>query len=227
MEKRYSRNISTLSEEENNKLKDFNVCILGCGGIGGYVIEMLSRIGIEHLTLVDMDVFDESNLNRQIISSEDNIGTFKVESARNRVKSINSNTKVRVFNGEFCEENAYEILKEHDIIVDCLDSIENRILLQKISKELNIPFVHGAIGGWYGQVSSVFPGDDTLNKIYKNNNVGIEKKLGNPSFTPATIASIQVSEVIKILLKKGEILRNKLLRIDLLYNDYDIIELEK
>lgn len=224
MEKRYSRNISTLSEEENDKLKDFRVCILGCGGLGGYVIEMLSRIGIGHLTVVDMDVFDESNLNRQILSTEDNLGLFKVESARSRVKSINSTTEIKVINDMFCKRNAEEILKNHHIIVDCLDSIENRILLQQMCKRLKIPFVHGAIGGWYGQVSSVFPGDETLSKIYKENNSGIEKKLGNPAFTPANIASIQVGEVIKILLNKGEILRNKLLIIDLLYNDYNIID---
>ena len=225
MEKRYLRNISTLSEEENNKLKHFKVCIIGCGGIGGYVIEMLSRIGIGYLTVVDKDIFDESNLNRQILSSEENIGSLKVESAIKRVNSINSNIEIKMINDVFCEENGEAILKDHHIVVDCLDNIDNRILLQKICKKLKIPFVHGAIGGWYGQVSSVFPGDDTLNKIYKQNTIGIEKKLGNPSFTPATIASIEVSETIKILLNKGDILRNKLLIIDLLYNDYNIIDL--
>lgn len=227
MEKRYLRNISTLSEEENDKLKDFKVCILGCGGLGGYVIEMLSRIGIGHLTVVDMDVFDESNLNRQILSVEDNMGTLKVESARSRVNNINSNIEINIINDMFCEENGEKILNNHHVIVDCLDSIENKILIEKMCEKLNIPFIHGAIGGWYGQVTSVFPGDKTLTKIYKQNVVGIEKKLGNPSFTPANIASIQVGEVIKVLLGKGEILRNKLLIIDLLYNDYNVIEMNK
>lgn len=175
MEKRYSRNISALSQEDNKKLADFKVCVIGCGGLGGYVIEMLSRIGIGNLTVVDMDVFDESNLNRQILSSENNLGISKVEEARNRVRNINSNTNVKVINELFCKENAENILINHHIIVDCLDNIESRILLQEICKKLNIIFVHGAIGGWYGQVCSVFPGDDTLNQIYKEKNIGIEK----------------------------------------------------
>ncbi|MEG0857064.1 MAG: HesA/MoeB/ThiF family protein [Terrisporobacter sp.] len=227
MDKRYSKNISALSQEESEKLADFIVCVIGCGGLGGYVIEMLSRIGIGNITVVDMDIFDESNLNRQILSSENNLGSYKVEEARNRVKSINSNTKIKVINEIFCKENAEDILKEHHIIVDCLDSIDSRILLQEVCKRLNIIFVHGAIGGWYGQVCTVFPGSDTLSRIYKGKSIGIEKKLGNPSFTPANIASIEVSEVIKVLLNKGEILRDKLLIVDLLYNDYNIIDLEK
>ena len=73
MKKRYLRNISTLTPDENEKLKDFRVCIIGCGGLGGYIVEMLARIGIGHLTVVDMDIFDESNLNRQILSTERNL----------------------------------------------------------------------------------------------------------------------------------------------------------
>lgn len=227
MSKRYSRNICTLSQEENEKLKDFRVCVIGCGGIGGYVIEMLSRIGIGHMTLVDMDVFDESNLNRQILSTENNLGKSKALIAKERVNSINSLVDIEIIEDSFNERNGEKIVRNHHVVVDALDSIESRFLLQSICKNENIPLVHGAIGGWYGQVCSILPGDDTLNKIYKRNSSGIEKKLGNPSFTPANIASIQVSEVIKILLEKGEILRYKLLIIDLLYNEYNVVSLEK
>ena len=225
VEKRYTRNVTTLTEEENNKLHDFRVCVIGCGGIGGYIIEMLARIGIGSITAVDMDVFDETNLNRQILSTEKVIGNRKTDEVKKRVNEINSNVKISVIDGAFSEENSCDIIKDHDVVVDALDSIPMRLVLQEACKKMNIPMVHGAIGGWYGQVCTVFPGDDTLTKIYKKSSKGAEKKLVNPSFTPANIASIQVSEVIKLLLNKGELYRNRVLLIDLLDNSYNIIDL--
>lgn len=222
---RYKRNISSLSIEENEKLKEFRVCIVGCGGLGGYIIEMLARLGIGCLTLVDYDVFEESNLNRQILCKEDSIGISKVEIARNRIKEINSDVEVTFIKEEIKEDNCREIIKNHNIVVDALDSISVRFILQNSCEELGIPMIHGAIGGWFGQVCTILPGDNTLSLIYKNGiNKGIENDLGNPAFTPANIASIQVGEVIKVLLSKGSTLRNKLLIVDLLYNEYNIIE---
>ena len=225
VEKRYTRNVTTLTEEENNKLHDFRVCVIGCGGIGGYIIEMLARIGIGSITAVDMDVFDETNLNRQILSTEKVIGNRKTDEVKKRVNEINSNVKISVIDGAFSEENSCDIIKDHDVVVDALDSIPMRLVLQEACKKMKRPMVHGAIGGWYGQVCTVFPGDDTLTKIYKKSSKGAEKKLGNPSFTPANIASIQVSEVIKLLLNRGELYRNRVLLIDLLDNSYNIIDL--
>lgn len=225
MKKRYSRNISTLTPEENEKLKDFKVCIVGCGGLGGYIIEMLARIGIGNLTVVDMDVFDESNLNRQILSCENNLGDSKVFEALKRINSINSDVKVSVVENGFNENNGIDVIRNHHVVVDALDNIQSRLLLQEYCKKLNIPLVHGAIAGWFGQVCTIMPGDDTLNRIYKDNSIGVEKKLGNPSFTPANIASIQVSQVIKVLLSKGNILKNQMLVIDLLHNEFNIISL--
>ncbi len=113
-------------------------------------------------------------------------------------------------------ENCERFINGCQIVIDALDSIDDRFILQNSCKNLNIPLVHGAISGWYGQISIIYPGDDTLEHIYKSKKE-IENKLGNHSFTPGLVASIQVSEVIKVLLKKGDILRSKVLLIDLLY----------
>lgn len=227
MKERYKRNISSLSEEESNKLIEFKVCVVGCGGLGGYVIEMLARLGIGYITAVDYDKFEESNLNRQILSKESLLGYSKSKAAKDRVKEINSDVIVNIIDEKLLDINCLDIIKDHNIIVDALDSIKTRFILQKKCAELNIPLVHGAIGGWFGQVSTIFPGDNILDIIYKNHqDKGIENTLGNPSFIPANIASIQVSEVIKVLLNKGSILRNKLLIVDLLNNDYDIIKIK-
>ncbi|HSQ88733.1 HesA/MoeB/ThiF family protein [Romboutsia sp.] len=225
MKNRYKRNIGTLTIEENEKLKDFKVCVIGCGGLGGYIIEMLSRIGIGYITVVDGDIFDESNLNRQLFSDENNLGLSKVQIAKKRTETVNHNIYINPVNKFLNNKNSKEILKNHDIAIDALDNIKVRFVLQDTCKELNIPLIHGAISGWYGQVTTIFPGDDTLNYIYKNKETEIENKLGNPSFTPANIASIQVCEAIKVLLNKGEVLSKKLLLIDLLYNENTTIEI--
>lgn len=218
--------MNMLSKEENEKLKEFKVCVVGCGGLGGYIIEMLGRLGVGCITAVDGDVFDETNLNRQILSNEDTLGESKALIAQKRMKLVNPLIEVKPITSRISEENAEEILFGHDLVIDAIDKIDTRFLLQNMASKLNIPMVHGAIAGWYGQVSTIFPGDNTLNKIYPTKDIrGLESELGNPSFTPATIASIQVSEALKVLLNKGTLLRNKLLYIDLLEHDYMVVEL--
>ncbi len=224
--KRYLRNMNMLSSEENASLSKFKVCVVGCGGLGGYIIEMLARLGIGHLTVVDGDVFDETNLNRQFLSDMDSIGKPKALVARDRINKINPLVKVEAINGMLTEENCSEILKGHDVIVDALDSINTRLVVQRYSEELNIPLVHGAIAGWFGQVTTIFPGDRTLDILYKvKDNKGLEEELGNPSFTPALIASIEVSEVLKILINRGELLRKRLLIINTFNQEYEVINL--
>lgn len=222
---RYSKNMNSFSREELENLFKKKVCILGCGGLGGYVIQILSRFGIGYLTIIDGDSFAISNLNRQVFSDVNSIGINKVSKVINDLKIINPDIKVNPIFTMINNENAYDILSDHDIVVDCLDNIDTRMIVQDTCEKLNIPFVHGAIGGFYGQVTTVFPNDKTLNKIYKKGNVGVERELGNPSFIPPAIASIQACEVIKVLNNKGDILRNKVLYMDLLNNEFEIIML--
>lgn len=226
MLERYSRNVSSLSEEENESLKDYKVCVAGCGGLGGYVIEMLGRLGISHITAIDGDCFDESNLNRQVLSDVESLGVKKALKARERMEKVNPLIEVVPITEKITELNGREILKDADVVVDALDSIETRLMLESLCEELKLPLVHGAIGGWYGEVTTILPGDGTLKQLYGGKNTrGIEKKLGNPSFTPALVASIEVSEVVKLLIKRGEVLSRKMLVIDLLEQDYETISL--
>lgn len=224
MLKRYHKNLNTLTENDMDILNNKKVCVIGCGGLGGYVIEMIARIGIHEITVIDGDVFNEDNLNRQLLSDERSIGIKKTLKAKERIGLINSNVRINCFD-TFIDENNINIIDGHDVIVDALDNIKSRFIVQKYAEKYNIPFIHGAIAGWYGQVTTIFPGDNTLNKIYKSNNSGEEKKLGNPSFTPALVSSIQVSEVIKVILNKGDILRNKILFINTLNQEYELINL--
>lgn len=224
---RYKRNMNMLTPEENNSLKNYKVCVVGCGGLGGYVIEMLGRLGIGYITAVDSDVFDETNLNRQLLSDVEALGKSKAYAAKERMSKVNPLITLNPINARFNSENGLEIIAGHDVVIDALDNVESRILLEETSEKAGIPLIHGAIAGWFGQVTTVFPGDKTLRKLYPGEmKHGIEKELGNPSFTPALIASIQVSETIKVLIKRGNLLRNKILMINLLEHQYEIIELE-
>lgn len=223
---RYNRNMTTLSHEENERLHTFRVCVIGCGGLGGYVIELLGRLGIGYITAVDGDVFEETNLNRQLLSSEFHIGKSKALTAKERMQHVNSDITVQAICEYLTEENCDQIIAEHNIVVDALDNMSARRILERHCESQGIPLVHGAIAGWYGQVSTIYPGDQTIAKIYpEGEDKGAETELGNPSFTPALVASLQVAEVVKVLLKKGEILRGKLLNIDILNHEYEIFSL--
>ncbi|MCL2320953.1 MAG: HesA/MoeB/ThiF family protein [Oscillospiraceae bacterium] len=224
MLKRYERNLNSLSEDEVLSLSSKKVCIAGCGGLGGYILEHLARIGVGNLTVIDGDVFEESNLNRQILSDEDSLGMGKSETAKHRVGKINPLVNVKDYRIYLDEQNSIEIFSGHDVVVDALDNIKSKIMIQETCKKLNIPFVHGSIAGWYGQISAIFPGDDTLNFIYKGqSDHGIEKELGNLSFTASVVASFQSAEVVKILLNKGNLVRNALLLVDLLNMEFEEI----
>ncbi|MFZ5974161.1 MAG: HesA/MoeB/ThiF family protein [Bacillota bacterium] len=224
--KRYARNKTTLSEEENRILLDSRVCVVGCGGLGGYVIEMLGRLGVGSITAIDGDVFDETNLNRQILSNMETLGQSKAFTAQKRMALVNPDVTVNPVQAFIDGENAARLLNGHDVIVDALDRIGTRFIIQETAEELGVPFVHGAIAGWYGQVATVFPGERTLDKIYKDRTAGgKEKLLGNPAFTPALVSAIEVGEVVKVLIGRGDLLRNKVLFINLLDQEYDVVEL--
>jgi len=222
---RYQRNRNMISIYEQLQLFRSRIAVIGCGGLGGYIIEELSRLGVGHIVAIDPDIFEEHNLNRQLLSRPGNLGQAKVEAALARVKEINPAVTVIPIRDAFCAANGSKLLKGVKVAVDALDSISYRLELAETCTEVQIPMVHGAIGGWYGHVATQLPGDTTVQTIYRNwvEGKGIEKELGNPAFTPAVVASLQVAEVCKIVLGRGELLRNRKLTIDLL--DMEIHEI--
>ena len=221
---RYQRNMNALSADENQKLKGFHVVVVGCGGLGGYIIEMLARLGIGTLTVIDGDVFDETNLNRQLLSSEQNMGKAKVQAAVERIGLVNSQIKVNPIHDILTAENGLAMISGTDLVFDALDNVSSRLILETLCETAGLPLVHGAIAGWFGQVAVILPGDKTLHSILPEDvNKGIETELGNPAFTPALVASIEVAEGMKVLLGREGVLRNKLLTIDLLSQEYEVL----
>lgn len=222
LKNRYDRN-RIFSIDQQDELGEKKAAVIGCGGLGGYAIEMLARAGVGHLRVCDGDVFDETNLNRQLLCTEDVLGKSKAEAAAERIKAVNSKTEAEAFCCNLTEENADEILAECDVVIDALDSVGAKLMLQRACRRQEIPMIHGAIGGWFGQVTTIFPGNDTLSLIYSDD-TEVSQELGNPSFSPAMVSAIQVSEAVKVMLGKDDILMRKLLFIDLMTNDFQIVE---
>lgn len=212
---RYQRNIGTIGISGQIKLLSSRAAVIGCGGLGGWIIEMLARAGVGEIVMVDPDVFDDNNLNRQLFSTEINIGKPKALAAADRVATVNSAVETFASVVFLDENNGRGILEGSSVVIDALDNNNSRRNAFIICRELGIPFVHGAIGGMFGQIGVFYPGDSPL---WENDDVpdkGVEIETGNPSFSPAFIASLQVSEAIKILSVSKIGLRGELLWFDL------------
>jgi molybdopterin/thiamine biosynthesis adenylyltransferase len=221
---RYRRNRETVSVADQLRLFLSRVAVVGCGGLGGYLIEQLARLGVGTLVVVDPDVFEEHNLNRQLLSSPADLGARKVDVARERVASVNPAVHVIAYPVAFSSANGRELLAGCAAVLDGLDSVLVRRELSATCRELGIPLVHGAIAGWYGQVA-VQPPDGDLSPLLRPsaNGKGVEAKLGNPSFTPAVVASLQVAEAAKVLLRRGTPLTGRALFVNLLDMQFDEI----
>lgn len=228
-EERYERNRETLSSEDQTVLGRSRVAILGLGGLGGGVCEMLARIGVGQLTLVDGDRFEASNLNRQIMSREENLGEYKVDAAAQRVGAVNSTVRVQVHRAFAGPDTIMTMIAGADLVVDCLDTIDARFLVEKAAGRLGIPLVSGAIAGVTGQVTVIFPGDDGFESIYGPASDGAgrgeELTTGNLAHCAMFVAALQVSECLKVLLRRGNLLRNRLLIADLWQNTVEIVDL--
>jgi len=214
---RYERSLGTVGWEGQAKLLRSTVTVIGAGGLGGFVIEGLARMGVGHLIVVDGDVFEEHNLNRQLLSTEENLGQSKALAAAQRARAVNGAVQVEARHELATPENLPALLERADVVVDALDSLPVRLHLQAAAAERGIPMVHGAIAGYMAQVMTIFPGDKGLAPLYGTNPIperGVETVLGNPAGTPMLCAALQVEETIKVLLGEGEPLRDRLLMID-------------
>jgi len=217
---RYLRNLDVISPEEQLALAKSQVAVIGAGGLGGNVILLLARMGIGRMVVVDLDVFEETNLNRQAFCTIKNLGKLKSSEAVYAVAAVNPGVKVIPYEIKLISSNVEQMLAGSDVIVDALDNVPDRLLLQDAAKKLGIPLVHGALAGFEGWVMTIFPGDSGLKNIYgtqeeSNNTESPQALLGAPGVTASLIAAMQVMEVIKILLKRGNIIRNRMLHIDL------------
>lgn len=197
MEARYSRNVPALTEAECALLRTKKAAVVGCGGLGGHLIELLSRVGIGALRVIDGDVFEETNLNRQLLSEEALLGKPKAEAAAKRVAAINSNVQIEFVPVFLNQENAADLLKGCDIVLDALDSISARRTLARACSDAGIPYIYGAISGWVAQAAICLPSDHLIDRLYPADAEIRDKSV--LSFTPALCASVQSALCVKFL----------------------------
>lgn len=225
---RYSRQIMLpeIGNDGQKKISEASVLIIGIGGLGSPISIYLAAAGVGKIGLVDNDTVSESNLQRQILYNNSHIRKKKVYVAKEQLKAISPDIDIEIYDTLFSTENGYDIAKEYDIIIDGCDNNETRYLIDSVSKELNIPYVYGAISEFKGQVSvfnykdgisysDIFPQSDNINS---NTDIGVVGAL------PGIVGSIQAMEAIKIITSTGEVLQNKLLTIDALTMDFTIFE---
>jgi molybdopterin/thiamine biosynthesis adenylyltransferase len=226
---RYARNMRTFSSQDQVDLLTSSVCVVGLGGLGGAVTEILARLGIGTLTLIDGDVFEDSNLNRQLLSGLQWIGVSKAKAAGKRVQEINPSVQTRLHEVFLDTLNGAQLIEGANVVVDCLDNLKDRFVLEKAAKAANIPLVSAAIAGTYGQITTIFPDDSGLSLIYGPEELvpdkGAEASLGTLPYTALLMASLECSEVAKIVLNRGNLLRNRLLVMDLMDNVMDVLPL--
>lgn len=226
---RYVRNLGTVGWDGQVALLQSTVGVVGAGGLGGWIIEGLARMGVGRLIIIDSDAFEENNLNRQALCREDNLGQPKVEAAEQRVSEINAAVEVVAHQVRVSTvEMMVHFLRGSSVLVDALDALPTRLALQRAAQQLSVPLVHGAIAGYVGQVMTVFPNDPGLLGLYGEGPVpehGIEVQWGNPAATPMMVAAWQIQEVVKLLTGRGQPLRHRMLFMDSEMAHIDILEI--
>ncbi len=225
---RYSRQIGMpdFGEECQKKLKNARVAIAGAGGLGSAAGIYLAAAGIGHITIIDDDVVELSNMNRQILHTTADVGRSKVSSAEEKLSAINPDIKVRGINERITGENAGKLLGGMDAVVDCLDNFDTRYVLNDASISMGIPLFHGACRGMGGQSTVVIPGETAcLRCIFPR--APPPEKTAVMGAAAGTIGTIQATEVIKFISGMENLLAGKLLIYDGQFLEYELIEVER
>ncbi|MDR1721833.1 MAG: HesA/MoeB/ThiF family protein [Methanobrevibacter sp.] len=167
-----SRQMSIVTKSEQERFKEAEITVIGSGGIGGATLEMLARQGVGKINIVDKDVFDLSNLNRQLMSSLDGLGRDKTLVAKEELRRINPYVVTEAINTEVKEDNVVDIIKSSDIVIDALDNLVTRVIVTRAAKELDIPYIHGAIHATAGQLTVFSKDTPTYEELFRFPSIG-------------------------------------------------------
>ncbi|AGB49788.1 dinucleotide-utilizing enzyme possibly involved in molybdopterin or thiamin biosynthesis [Methanomethylovorans hollandica DSM 15978] len=200
---RYQRQLLMFDKEGQEKLKQSRVFIAGGGGLGCPIALYLAVAGVGCIDIADMDAVEQTNLNRQVLHWEKDIGKPKVLSIKEKIRQINPYINIIARHVTITEENVLELVRDADIIVDALDNFSARYLLNHASLQTGIPLVHGAIRGFDGQLMTIIPGKTACLKCVFPH-APPEEVFPVIGVTPGIIGTIQANEVLKYLLQTGE-----------------------
>ncbi len=223
---RYSRQIILFGEEGQEKLKSATVLVAGAGGLGSAVLYYLVAAGIGKLIVIDDGLVELSNLQRQILYTVDDIGKPKVLAAAEKLRKLNPHVEIIPVNKRITKELLEEYIEDVDIVVDALDNWEARAVLDSVCYKNNIPYVHSGVEGFYGQITFIIPGKTPcLRCIFPMKKLGEKRVIPVVSTTPGILGVLEANEVIKYVVGIGEVLSNKLLVYNGLYNMFEVIEI--
>jgi molybdopterin/thiamine biosynthesis adenylyltransferase len=225
---RYSRQIllDGIGRKGQKKLKSATVGVVGAGGLGTAASLYLVAAGIGKLAIADCQVPELSNLNRQILHWEEDVGrTNKAESIKEKLSSLNSDIEIEAIAKKITAENI-AILRDADIIVDCLDNFSTRYILNEFCVKNRKPLVHAAVEGFYGQVTTIIPSKTPCLKCIFPKIIDKER-FPIIGVTAGLFGILEANEVVKLITGAGEVLAGKLLFYNLLSNDFDIVEVKK
>jgi len=213
---RYDRQIMIkgFGEEGQEKLKRAKIVIAGGGGLGSPSSIYLAAAGIGTIRIVDHDRVELSNLNRQVLHWDNNIGRRKVVSATEKLSQLNQGVKIEAIDEMITEANVSQLVAGFDLVVDAMDNLPTRYLLNKAALEKDIPFFHGAVYGFEGRAMTIIPGKTACLECVYHGATTPEEKFPVIGVTPAIIGCIQAAEVIKYIVGMGELLTNRLLVYD-------------
>jgi molybdopterin/thiamine biosynthesis adenylyltransferase len=227
---RYSRQIifSEIGQKGQERLKKTVVGIVGVGGLGSTVAQLLARAGVGKLILIDFDKVDDSNLQRQLLYKEDDIGREKAICAKELLEKINSEIKIES-HVMMVNDDTIDSLKKADIIVDCTDNLDTRFVINKYCVKNKKPWVYASVAGSSGFVKTFLPGKDCFNCIFdprmSSDNCST---IGIANFAVSLVASIQAGNTLKLLLKKDATDKDdSLLHIDAWHNAITKIKTKK
>ncbi len=223
---RYSRQIMMPEWDKagQEKLKNASVFVAGAGGLGSPVLTYLAVAGVGRLKIVDCDIVELSNLNRQMLHPDKNIGKSKVESAKKRLEELNPDIRIDIINETINNDNVDDLVDDC-LIVDALDNLQARYCLNKASLEKGLPLFHGAVYGLEGRVTTIVAGKTPcIRCLYKDVIPGKPPVVG---VTPGIIGCLQATEVIKYILGIGEMLYNRLLIFDGLSLKFTEVKIKK
>ena len=223
---RYFRQLNVRGWNQE-KLKSAEVIIVGMGGLGSVSALYLTAAGIGRLCLCDGDRVQVTDLNRQILYSEESVGRLKVEEARERLVSLNPNVDIDIFPDFMNSENVDKILKGQDLIVDGLDNLESRFLLNLQAVKTKMPYVYGAVQGWEGFVGIFHPPHTACLACFLPQNIQSPDDIPVPGILPGMIGVLQATEALKFIMGVGNILLSRLLVYDSQKLTFDIVETEK
>jgi len=212
---RYRRQIGLpgLGEEGQTKLKKAKVAVAGAGGLGSPVCFYLAAAGIGTLKIIDEDRVELSNLNRQILHWTGDLGKSKTESAAAKIQAFNPQIRVETESARITKEKALTLFQGFDVIVDAVDNLETRYILNKTAIENNIPLIHGAVSGMEGRLMTILPGKTAcLGCLYQGVTLNqIPPVIGA---TAGVIGSLQATEAIKYITGLGKLMTDELLIYD-------------